>query len=280
MKLHLCNLHINIASVGGQYTCIQLPTYKMAIDMGICTPSALRCEKVFFTHAHTDHIAGFIRHCSIREMMNMKAPTYIIGEEHRSAFDQTLGAWRRLNRSFMKCNVKTMRPKDVFSISKTITVEAFRSVHRMPCQGYILYETKKKLKDEYRGLENSEIVALRKQNVDIVDSQKIPLLAYTGDTTIDVLNREPILRTVKILILEVTFFDDDVPPEKARKHGHIHIEDIPKEEGFFENEHLVIMHVSARHSTARAQEIIEDQLPQYLQDKITLIPNSFSSIID
>ena len=138
----------------------------------------------------------------------------------------------------MKCNVKTMRPKDVFSISKTITVEAFRSVHRMPCQGYILYETKKKLKDEYRGLENSEIVALRKQNVDIVDSQKIPLLAYTGDTTIDVLNREPILRTVKILILEVTFFDDDVPPEKARKHGHIHIEDIPKEEGFFENEHL------------------------------------------
>ena len=81
-------------------------------------------------------------------------------------------------------------------------------------------------------------------------------------------------------VSQQVFHPDDVPPEKARKHGHIHIEDIPKEEGFFENEHLVIMHVSARHSTARAQEIIEDQLPQYLQDKITLIPNSFSSIID
>ena len=280
MLFHLGNVPINIASVGGHYTCIQLPTYKIAIDMGICTPSALRCDKVFFTHTHTDHIAGFVRHCSIREMMNMKPPTYIIGEEHRAAFDQTLGAWRRLNRSFMKCNVQTMRPKETLKVNNKITVEAFRSTHRMPCQGYIFYETRKKLKPEFQGLENSKIVALRKQNIQIVDEQKTPLVAYTGDTTIDIFEQQPILQQVKILIVEITFFDDDVTPEKAKDHGHIHIDSIPTAEGFFQNEHVVVMHVSSRHSTAHAQQMIEDKLPLYLQKKITLVPNSFSSIID
>lgn len=280
MLFHLGDFPINIASVGGHYTSIQLPNYKISVDMGICTPSALRCDKVFFTHAHTDHIAGFIRHCSIREMMKMKPPTYVIGEEHRAAFDQTLSAWRKLNRSFMKCNVQTMRPTETLTVNNKITVEAFRSIHRMPCQGYIFYETRKKLKPEFQGLDNSEIIALKKQNIEIVDVQKFPLIAYTGDTTIDIFKQQPILRRVKILILEITFFDDDITPAKARDHGHIHIDSIPTEEGFFQNEHVVIMHVSSRYSNAHVEEMIEDKLPLYLQKKITLVPNSFSSIID
>ena len=280
MQIQLGDITIDIISVGGHYTSIQLPNQKIAIDMGICTPVGLRCNHVFFTHAHTDHIAGVIRHCSTREMMNMPTPTYVIGEEHRAAFDDVFRAWRKLNRSFMKCNVKTMRPKETMKISQKWGIEAFRSMHRMPCQGYLLYEERKKLLPKYHGLPQKEIAELAKQKVQIIERKKIPLLAYTGDTTIDVLYRESWLRQVKILLLEVTFFDEKVSPEMSKKHGHIHIDDIPQQPDFFQNEHVVILHLSSRYSTEQVEDIIQEKLPQYLQDKITLIPNHFDSIFE
>ena len=171
-----------------------------------------------------------------------------------------------------------MRPKEYMKLNKNIAVEAFRSIHRMPCQGYIVYEERKKLLPQYQHLSQVEIAALAKQKIPIVEIQKTPLVAYTGDTTIDVLRREPILRTVKILLLEITFFATDVSPASARKHGHIHIDDIPQEPDFFQNEHVVILHISSRYSSQQVEQVIAEKLPQYLQHKITLVSNKFDSI--
>ena len=273
MHLELCGIKLNINSIGGHNTCIELPGYKIAIDMGICTSKAVRCHTVFFTHAHTDHMAGVVRHCSIREMMGMEGTTYIVGQEHRSRFDDMMNAWRRLNRSFMRCTVKTMRPGEAMKIRQDLYIEAFRSIHRMPCQGYILYQEKSKLLAKYSSLSGKEIAALKRSGNTVTEMKREPLLAYTGDTVFDVFHTEPILRRSKILIMEITFFDHRVSIESARENGHIHIDEIPGDDNFFQNEHIIIMHVSARYTTEEVRKIIKEKLPPKLLEKITLIPN-------
>ena len=58
MRLKVQNINLDIISVGGLYTVVQLPNFKVAIDMGICPRSAFNKGHVFFTHTHADHITG------------------------------------------------------------------------------------------------------------------------------------------------------------------------------------------------------------------------------
>ena len=118
MKLNLAGINIDAISVGGHYTCIQFPNLSLAIDMGVCTPQAISRNTVLFTHAHSDHMAGVVRHCSSREMMGMKPPVYVTGSENQQAFEDMLDAWRRLNRSTMPCEVKILRPKETWELKK------------------------------------------------------------------------------------------------------------------------------------------------------------------
>jgi len=43
-------------SVGGQETCILLPAYKVAFDIGRCPQRAVSHDFLFISHAHMDHI--------------------------------------------------------------------------------------------------------------------------------------------------------------------------------------------------------------------------------
>jgi ribonuclease Z len=273
MKLQLCGITIDAISKGGHYTCIQLPSYQVAIDMGVCPESAYRCNTVFFTHSHTDHMAGVVQHCSTREMMHMPPPRYIVGEENRALFGDMLAAWRRLNRSFMPCVVEAIRPGEEIAVAKNIQARAFRSIHRVPCQGYVFLESRDKLKPEFQGLPGREIAAARKRGEEITYREQAPLVAYMGDSTIEVMQREKILREVKVLIMEVTFFDERVSPENAKLHGHIHLEDVRRNADLFQNERILVMHLSARHNGEEARREIDRILPPELAERMVVLPN-------
>ena len=58
MKATLSGLQLDVVSTAGRGTCIQLPQYSLAFDMGIAPPGSERCSTVFCTHTHADHIAG------------------------------------------------------------------------------------------------------------------------------------------------------------------------------------------------------------------------------
>ena len=92
MKLHLEDINIEAISLAGFYTCIQLPDFKITLDMGICPRSSINKQFVFFTHAHADHISGVIRHCSSREMMGLPPPTYIVGSEDENNFNSFMAS--------------------------------------------------------------------------------------------------------------------------------------------------------------------------------------------
>lgn len=274
MKYNYGGLNIDALSVGGQYTSILFQNHRLAIDMGVCTDSAIRCDKVFFTHAHADHMAGVIRHCSSREMMHMAPPKYYMGRENVDAFEQMLHHWRRLNHSKMPCSIIGMSPGDTISIHAKWDVSAFRSIHRVPCQGYLLSEKRNKLKEQFKGLSSKEISAIRKSGEEVVSIESIPIAAYTGDTMLDVLKLNPVLQHVKLLIIELTFINDAVTAESARKHGHVHIDDLLAACQLLKNDRILLMHLSARHDRLSAIKELRKRLPKDLMDRIDVLENT------
>lgn len=54
----------------------------------------------------------------------------------------------------------------------------------------------------------------------------VPEIAVPGDTTIEVLEKEADVRTARVLVIEITFVDNVVSVEDARRFGHIHIDEV------------------------------------------------------
>ena len=76
--------------------------------------------------------------------------------------------------------------------------------------------TKKKIVETIFSLAmDRKLSKLRESGVDVYDHINVPMFAYTGDTVIDVLEREEDLRKCSFLAMEVTFFDDRVSVEKC-----------------------------------------------------------------
>ena len=84
---------------------------------------------------------------------------------------------------------------------------------------------------------------------------------------------QPILGICSFLAIEVTFFDNRVSVKNARAHGHIHIDELVEKSKLLKNNHILIMHLSARHTAEEALRIIESKLPKQLLDRITILPN-------
>lgn len=273
MRLTVQNINLDIISVGGLYTVVQLPNFKVAIDLGICPRSSFNKGHVFFTHTHADHISGVIRHCASRRLLGLKPPTYVIGLEDADNFTEFMRVAGKLVRSDMEYNIEVVSPGDRVIINKQLCARSYRSVHKAPTQGYVFFELRNKLKSEYHGLTPSDLQGLREAGFQLSREVETPLVSYTGDTTIDVFHREPILQQVKVLITEVTFFDDDVDKQEAKRRGHMHIDDIIDNQHLFQQPALVLMHASSRFPGDSVREILQQKMPSDMMQRIHLVPN-------
>jgi ribonuclease Z len=266
----LCGIEIDGVSIGGIETCILLPELGLAFDLGRCPHEAVRIGTVLFTHAHMDHIMGGVAwHAATRALRRMPPPTYVVPPENEAALADLFAVWRRLDRSDLPHRLVALGPGEELALGQGRVARPFRSPHRVVCQGYGLWSRTDKLRPEHQGLPGAEIARLRRAGVAVTEVVERPELAFTGDTTIEVVEREAVVRTARVLIMEVTFLDERVSVAECRAKGHVHLAEVAERAALFENEAILFTHMSARYSAHEIVALLDRGLPAGLRARVT-----------
>lgn len=271
--LKLAGIDIQAVSVGGLETCIEIPGWGLCFDIGRCPPTAVRRERVLVTHAHMDHAGGLAYHAATRDLLGMKPPTYYVPRENHADFLALFEVWRRLDRSDLPATFVAVGPGDRIELDPTRFVAPFRSPHRVHCQGYALVRRRPRLRRDLVGLPPDAIRERRMAGEDVSELADVAELAFTGDALIEVVDREPLVRTARVLVMEVTFLDDRVPVDACRAKGHIHLDEVIARADLFQNERILFTHFSARYSRREIEDVLARRLPASLRDRVVpLLP--------
>jgi ribonuclease Z len=260
-------------SVGGVETCIDLPRQRLCFDIGRCPREALARPTVLFTHAHMDHMGGVAYHAATRALQRMQPPTYVVPRENAEAFAELFEVWRRLDRSELAHTLVPLAPGEEWVLPNGWIARPFRSPHRVPCQGHALYSRRRKLRPELAGLPQEAVreraLAGESPTVEVETLE----VAFSGDTRIELLEREPQVCRARLLILETTFLDERVSVEECRDKGHVHLDELAERAHLLHNEAVLLTHFSARYKPDEVRRRIAERLPPTLASRVhALLP--------
>ncbi|KAL6181584.1 hypothetical protein ACLB2K_048237 [Fragaria x ananassa] len=263
-------------SIGGHETCVIFPSLKLSFDIGRCPQRAIAQDFLFISHAHMDHIGGLPMYVATRGLYGMKPPTIIVPKCIKEVVEELFEVHRKMDQSELKNNLIGLDAGEEFHIRKDLKVKAFRTYHRIPSQGYIVYSVKHKLKQEYVGLCGTEIKKMKESGVEITNILIEPQIAFTGDTTADFIvdNSNIDVLRAKILVMESTFLDESITVEHARDYGHVHLSEIINHAERFENKAILLIHFSARYTVKEIQQAVA-ALPPPLAGRVFALTEGF-----
>jgi ribonuclease Z len=177
---------------------------------------------------------------------------------------------QRLDRGRMLCDLRGIGPGQEIDLSREHVVTAFATTHTVPSLGYLVWERRNKLKEEYHGLPGEQIRDLRLGGVEVTREVRTPLLAYTGDTSPGGLDNYPPVFEAKVLITELSFIRPNHRREKIHKFGHMHLDDFVERADRFKNELIICAHFSTRYHPREVKQYVTAKLPPGLRERILL----------
>lgn len=248
----------------------RIPELKLGFDLGGTPWSFMGTQTFFISHAHLDHMAALPAYVARRRMMKMEPPTVFVPEEVHESVDRMLRSWQKLDRGRMLVELIPARAGEEYELSREHVVTAFATKHTVPSLGYVVWERRKKLKPEYQNLTGPEIRDLRLSGVEVSGEVRIPLVCYTGDTAPAGLDTCEAVYTSRILITEMTFFRPEHRKEKIHKFGHMHLDDILDRADRFQNELVILGHLSTRYHEQQVRRAVEKRLPDQLKSRVEL----------
>jgi ribonuclease Z len=143
------------------------------------------------------------------------------------------------------------------SLGKNRVLRCLQTVHRVESVAYVVLEQKRSLKAHMRDKSSDEIRAAALRGEEVSESVLAPLVAYTGDTTIEGVIQHQTLLDVPVLIMECTIWDESLAPALTAERGHIHLHHLNDHADRFNNKHVVLTHCSPRHNPAMVADALE-----------------------
>ena len=153
-------------------------------------------------------------------------------------------------------------------LSRDHVVSVWNTTHTIPSRGFMIWERRNKLKEEFIGLPGDKIRDLKLGGTAITHEVRTPLVAYTGDTSPAGLDAYPAVFDAKILITEMSFYRAAHRREKIHKFGHMHLDDFIERKDLFKNEVIVAGHYSTRYHTNEVRQAMDRKLPAELKEKV------------
>src|SRR5438309_4407810 len=139
----------------------RIPELKIGFDLGAQPWDFMGTPTWLVTHTHLDHVAALPVYVARRRMMRMEPPTIYLPAEAVEDVRRLLLVMQRLDRGRMVCQLNGLSPGDEIELSREHVVTAFATSHTVPSLGYLVWERRQKLKEEYQGLPNDRIRDLR-----------------------------------------------------------------------------------------------------------------------
>jgi ribonuclease Z len=248
----------------------RIPELKLGFDLGAQPWDFMGTSNWFISHTHLDHVAALPVYVARRRMMKMEPPTIYLPVEAVDDVQKLLMIMQRLDRGRQTCELVGVEAGVEIELSREHVVTTWDTVHTIPSRGYVVWERKNKLKDEFVGLPGDQIRDLRKSGVAITREVRTPLLAYTGDTSPAGLDACPAAYDAKILITEMSFYRANHRREKIHKFGHMHLDDFLERKDRFRNELIVLGHYSTRYHSDEIRQAMERKLPPELKDRVAV----------
>jgi ribonuclease Z len=251
-------------------TYYRVPELKLGFDFGAQPWAFMGTPTWFMSHAHLDHVAALPVYVARRRMMKMEPPTIYMPESNVETVDKILKLFTKLDRGRMPCQLIGVKPGDEIELSREHVVTVSETKHTVPSVGYVVWERRRKLKSEYVGLSGDQIRDIRKAGTDVTSEQRLPLVAFLGDSAPEGLDNCPAMYQAKILITEISFVHPSHRKEKIHKFGHTHLDDILERADRFQNELIILTHFSTRYQEKSLRAAVEAKLPESLRNRVHL----------
>ncbi|MBO0699549.1 MAG: metal-dependent hydrolase [Zavarzinella sp.] len=245
----------------------RVPELRIGFDLGAVPWAFTPTGTWFVTHAHLDHLLALPALLARRWMLKYPPTTVYVPAEIVDDVWALLAAWRKLDRGAQDCTLVGLKPGDSVNLSDRHYVTAFPTAHPIPARGYVIWERRNKLKEEYAGLPGDRLKQLRETGGTLTVEVPVPLLCYTGDTGPAGLDADPAVYAAKILITECSFARPDHSPEKIHEFGHLHLDDFVGRADRFQNVLIIAGHTTSRDEPASFQQWAAERLPAGLRER-------------
>ncbi len=255
-------------SEGSIQTCMILPQFRLTFDVGCGSSRLTEIPRVLLTHGHLDHSSGIPYYISQRNLRRLPPAEIYTPPALAAPLANVIQLWSEIEDYEIQYKLHPVEYARYYPLQGQYYFQAFPSFHRVPSNGYTIFEKTLKLKEEFKTLPGPEIARLKKVREDLFYESYLPHITFSGDTQIEFLLKYEAVQKSRVLFLECTYIDEARSVSQAREWGHIHLDEIAKHAEALEKiQRLYLIHFSPRYHADKIKRLLKQKLPPHLHRK-------------